>query len=311
MTENGAIKVLFIAGLGRSGSTLLDNVLGSVDGFFSLGELIYLWDRCLEDNRLCGCGEAFGNCPVWIPIRAAGATGVDSDTVQRLVAVRESLGPGSVVVRSRFGTRPLSGPGLDEYVEAHARIYRAIRTETGCRVIVDSSKWPAYGFLLTRMPGIEPYFLHLVRDPRPVAFSWQKEKIYDASGETPLYMSRFSLPASCRLWNKWNVASEILLRRPRQRYLRLYYEDFVDRPRHTVERIAEHVGEGPSALPFLSDDQLRLCVNHAVGGNPSRFESGMVTVRRDDAWRQRMSRRQRWAVLALTWPLFLRYGYPR
>jgi len=35
-------RVLYIAGWGRSGSTILDNVLGQVDGFFSAGELMFL-----------------------------------------------------------------------------------------------------------------------------------------------------------------------------------------------------------------------------------------------------------------------------
>ena len=49
------VKVLFVGGFGRSGSTLLDNVLGQVDGFASCGEISYLWDRGLEQDRLCSC----------------------------------------------------------------------------------------------------------------------------------------------------------------------------------------------------------------------------------------------------------------
>ena len=305
------LKVLFIAGFGRSGSTLLDNILGGIEGFFSLGELIYLWDRSLRDNRLCGCGTPFAECPTWAPIASDSVADFDDATLQRIIDIRESLGPGGVLLRSRFGRRPLTGAGIDEFVEAHSRVYRAIHSQTGCQVIVDSSKWPAYGFLLKQFPGIEPYVVHLLRDPRPVAYSWQKTKVYDPSGDQPMYMSQFSLPASCQLWNKWNLATEILLGRPRKRYLRLRYEDFVDRPRKAVERIVELVGEGDAELPFVSDRLVQLGVNHSVGGNPSRFQKGVVEVRRDEAWRQRMSGRQRLAVLGLTWPLFLRYGYPR
>ena len=306
-----ALKVLFIAGFGRSGSTLLDNILGGIDGFFSLGELIYIWDRCLKDNRLCACGTPFRECPVWAPITDASVADFDDQKLQKMIEVRERLGPGSALLRSRFGRRPLSDAGVEEFLAANGRIYRAIQSETGCRVIVDSSKWPAYGYLLKQLPDIDPYFVHLMRDPRPVAYSWQKKKVYDPSGETPMYMSRFSLPASCRLWNKWNLVTEILLGRPRERYLRLRYEDFVERPRQAVERVIEFAGEAGCELPFVSEQEVRLGPNHSVGGNPSRFDSGVVAIRRDDSWRQRMSRRQRLAVLGLTWPLFLRYGYPR
>ena len=66
--DAGATKVLFVAGTGRSGSTLLANVLGTVDGVFSGGEIRYLWERGLQDERLCGCGRAFLECPVWTAI---------------------------------------------------------------------------------------------------------------------------------------------------------------------------------------------------------------------------------------------------
>lgn len=40
-----SVKVLYVIGWGRSGSTILDNVLGQLDGCFSTGELHYFWER--------------------------------------------------------------------------------------------------------------------------------------------------------------------------------------------------------------------------------------------------------------------------
>src|SRR5205823_1051409 len=48
-------KVLYIAGPGRSGSTVLDQVLGELPGFVSTGELQALWQRGLVERRPCGC----------------------------------------------------------------------------------------------------------------------------------------------------------------------------------------------------------------------------------------------------------------
>lgn len=59
------IKVLFIGGYGRSGSTLLDRMLGQMEGFFSAGELRYIWDRSFAENQLCGCGKPFKKCAFW------------------------------------------------------------------------------------------------------------------------------------------------------------------------------------------------------------------------------------------------------
>lgn len=307
------VKVLFIAGFGRSGTTLLDNLVGSLEGWLSLGELAFIWDRSLRDDRLCGCGEAFHACPFWSPLRPQAFGELDAETLERLIATREALGPGRVLARSLGGQRALpdSESGLTELLERHQRLYRVLQEETGARVLVDSSKAPGYGYLLKQMPGVEPCFVHLVRDPRAVAFSWQKKKIYDDSGDEPMFMSRHSVAASCRLWIKWNLSAQILFSRPRSRYLRLRYEDFVANPRAAVGRIADLLDEPRDDGPFADDRTVRLERNHTVGGNPSRFRSGEVAIRRDTAWRKEMPRSQRLAVLALTWPLFLAYGYPR
>ena len=60
-----AVPVLFIAGFGRSGSTLLDRLLGSTPGVHSGGELAAIWTHGLVDDRLCSCGAPFSGCPFW------------------------------------------------------------------------------------------------------------------------------------------------------------------------------------------------------------------------------------------------------
>ena len=44
------VRVLYIGGWGRSGSTLLDRVLGQVPGVVSLGEVRELWQRGWAEN---------------------------------------------------------------------------------------------------------------------------------------------------------------------------------------------------------------------------------------------------------------------
>src|SRR3712207_8209479 len=54
---NYPVKVLYVVGLGRSGSTILSNSLGQIGGFFSGGELNFIWRHNVLENRLCGCGR--------------------------------------------------------------------------------------------------------------------------------------------------------------------------------------------------------------------------------------------------------------
>ena len=58
-TVDQQLKVLYIAGEGRSGSTILGNILSQIDGFFSVGEMHHIWDRGFIENWRCSCGATF------------------------------------------------------------------------------------------------------------------------------------------------------------------------------------------------------------------------------------------------------------
>ena len=59
------LRVLYIAGLGRSGSTIISNLLGQLENVFSAGELSWIWSRGILANEPCGCGKKFLECGIW------------------------------------------------------------------------------------------------------------------------------------------------------------------------------------------------------------------------------------------------------
>ena len=82
------VKVLFLAGWQRNGSTLLQRMLGQIEGVFPAGELWYVWEQGLLENRLCGCGSRFRDCPFWVEVfeRAfGGMSSIDGKKMMRAV----------------------------------------------------------------------------------------------------------------------------------------------------------------------------------------------------------------------------------
>ena len=76
--------VVFIGGFGRSGSTLLERMLGCLDGVVTLGEVGHLWQRGIVNDESCACGQPFSRCPFWSEVgqRAFGGwTSVDAARV--------------------------------------------------------------------------------------------------------------------------------------------------------------------------------------------------------------------------------------
>jgi hypothetical protein len=71
VTAAARVRVLYVAGTGRSGSTLVAAMLGQLRGAFAAGEVRYVWQRGLAERRPCGCGAPVPDCPVWTDILAA------------------------------------------------------------------------------------------------------------------------------------------------------------------------------------------------------------------------------------------------
>src|ERR1700732_3473702 len=103
--------VLYIAGTGRSGSTVLANILGEVEGVFAAGEVRYLWQRGLKENRLCGCGLTVRECPVWSKVLAQAGYLDDPRRVDGALAMLRQTGrmrnlPGILAGGVRHGLDP-------------------------------------------------------------------------------------------------------------------------------------------------------------------------------------------------------------
>ncbi len=305
-------KVLFITGGGRSGSTLLDNILGQLNGFFTVGEL-WLWARRYRENLFCGCGTRIRACRVWRSILADAFGDPDNLDAEQLFHQFEAgcklrhfpliFAPGGPAL-----LRSLVGP----YLHALGKLYQSIQSVTSSAVIIDSSKFPPYGYSLGLIPSLDVYVVHLVRDPHAVAYSWLRQSEKARSGlaqEDPLYRRQFNASQSSLRWSTVNAMVEVLWGRSRGRYMMLRYEDLMSDPQRSIGNILNFIGEDPGELPFTGFDRVVLKANHTVSGNPVRFNHGTVTLRLDNEWESKLGKADRKRVGLLTHPLRVRYGY--
>lgn len=311
-------RVLFIGGLGRSGSTLLERILCELPGVCSLGETVHLWQRGLADDERCGCGEPFSGCPFWRKVGDAAFGGWEKFDAAGFQSLKDS------VDRTRFvpalSRRTLPGD-LRERVTGYDAVYRtlydAARTVSGRDLLVDSSKHISLACCLRWSEEIDLRVLHVVRDARAVAYSWSKTvsrpEAVEGSAEGA-YMARWSAGKTAMHWNAQNLGFGALARQGVPT-LRVRYEDFVREPEATVRRVAVFAGLDETVpLPFRTDAgevAVDLTPNHQVAGNPMRFRTGRIALRADEAWRTALGARQRYVATGLTLPLLARYGYLR
>jgi UDP-N-acetylglucosamine transferase subunit ALG13 len=302
-------RVLYIGGWGRSGSTLLDRALGQLPGFVSLGEVRELWQRGARENRPCGCGKPFLDCEFWSAVGDAAYGGWGRLDLDEALSLRYAVDrPWSAPMLWRGSGWSGFEAKVARYLELLRPLYGAIRAVSGADVIVDSSKLPMHAMLLRRIP-VDLRLVHLVRDSRGVAFSWQKHVRNRVTDGDPQFMERYDPVSASMRYVLYNELTGRLGREVPSMLLR--YEDFVARPAETLGWVADLAGaeRGPGDLAFVRGEQIDLRPNHTVDGNPMRFAVGPVTLRPDEEWRTRMEPVDRRVVTALTLPLLRRYRY--
>lgn len=309
-TETRPPVVIYIAGSGRSGSTVLERTLGGAAQCVNVGEVIDLFRKVGPRDELCGCGLPFSKCPFWTGVgqRAFGgwtpALMADVHRLQRAVARQRHL-PSLMAPRlasARFAR------DLSEYGRHYREIYDAIAARAGTRYVVDASKWPVQAFALWRT-GIDVRVIHLIRDVRGVAHSQSKRDV-----PRPHVIGRLDV-----MWRNPPVsaAARWLLCQTEVDALSAYgvpvarirYEDFVRDPRPVVGRALERlqIPLPANELAHITDDRLLLGPSHGLSGNPSRFDAGDVQLRADESWRSQMSGRDRAMVTAVGLPHLLRH----
>jgi hypothetical protein len=289
---------------------LLDRALGQMPGFLSAGEVRYLWDRGLRDDQRCGCGEPFSGCPFWTEVGVRAFGGWDRLDLDEVLGLQRDVGG----VRAMPALMSPIAPGrfrrkLERFGAYLDRVYEGITHAADVPVVIDSSMSPPYALVLRRVKGIDLRLVHLVRDPRGVAYSSAKTVVRPELRQGTGFMPTYRAGEAALRWTAANFTLETLGRRVP--YIRVRYESFVRDPGATLRGIAGTVrsvgDEGPMA--FLRDGAIVLGENHMVAGNPMRFRTGELEMRLDEAWRTQLAANDRRKVTAIAYPMLRRYGY--
>lgn len=299
-------RLVLIAGAGRSGSTLLGDAIAQAAGGFHAGELRFVPRDVLARERVCGCGTRLADCETWRRVLALAFDGCTPAHIGELARFSEegmryrSAALFALIGQTRM-RRPV-GAIAERYAAALRRLYLAIAEVTGTATIVDSSKIAMHVQLAARFSGLGAHVVHLVRDPRAMAYSWRRSSI---DGVT------FNPARASLSWTASNLAAGAFDRPgPEPGYTLVRYEDFARSPRDTLLRLAGRLGLPESRLPLIDERTLELEPNHTVAGNPGRFRSGRVAMRPDEEWRERMAARDRLLATLPATPLLGRYRYP-
>lgn len=298
------VKVIYIMGSGRSGSTVLDMALGSMPGTVSTGELANLHVKIDFEQEYCSCGSLLAGCRFWNQVLAEQGKHPDFSR-ERYASLQHRY------ERLRSIPRLLSAKlerdaDFQWYLRWSAVMFRTVRDVAGATAVVDSSKSPARALALSYSPEIELIPVHLVIDPRSLVWSLQREWAADLRSGIQHPMKPVSAVAATAGWLATNWASEAIKRRL-PKVLLLRYEDFTAEPGAAVERILR-AAVTPAAKQHFSGE-IRPNQLHLLAGNRVRRQH-KVQIRCDRAWVRGMPTGKKRLVRLLAAPLMGKYGYP-
>jgi hypothetical protein len=284
-------------------------MLGAFRGFMGVGELRYLWQMGVMEDRLCECGKEFAECDFWKRVGEVAFDGWNIDT-RRVLEIKSRLERHRALPQLWRRKLTLRDPEFAWYSDVLSRLYEAIRSVSGAAVIVDSSKIPPYLFTLQKVKKLDLRLLHLVRDPRGVVYSWKKRVPRPDVVDGQTYMPTFSTSKSVGLWVDYNLMYHLAARFGTPKIF-LRYEDFIASPREGIARILKFVDmKVPDEdLRATGGKSVPVRGSHAIGGNPVRFGAREMVLKLDDEWKSELPPSVRRSVYAATWPLARTYGY--
>ena len=305
------IRVIYIMGVGRSGSTVLDTVLGNQADAVSVGELHNLPRLGWVGNNYCACGQRCESCEFWNAVSAKWQANT-SVSVDAFIAAQQKFEFFRKLGIGKWGWLRDPAPSA-EFVDFqnHTReLFAAIREVSGRSVIVDSSKNPLRAALLAQTPGIELSVVHLVRDGRAVA--WSQKKAYKKDEKAGIQVPFYSKPI-WRTISYWAAVGSICDRIQadlKERCQLVRYEDFVTQPQQALAQIANLTGLDFDSVSERLALGEALDIGHTVAGNRVRM-SGHVKLKADLEWTAKLPKMARQICWSLAGWKLKQYGYEK
>ena len=266
------VDVIYISGYVRSGSTILDIILGNITGYFSTGELVFFTTNGLIDNEYCSCSNRVGDCIFWKNV----ADEWESKRTLSLESYNAILYNHFRNKKSLSLFKKLLFPDsiFLNFLEDTRSLYQIISEQSGNKTIIESSKSP-YRILLLRKIGLKVKVVHLVRGLNEILLATRK---------TLLANPEQGIEKNIMPRNKWNVMVTWSLS---NLYTKLFamgmpkvkvrYEEMIAEPYRVVKAItyvpSPYMDKLNNRGPFLPE--------HVVAGNRLRMQKSFFILKPD------------------------------
>jgi hypothetical protein len=266
---SGKKKLLYVLGLGYSGSTLLGLALGTHAAVRNLGEVVNL-EPAYHKNAKCTCGLKVSECSFWQGFKThLEKTQIDLKENERWhfsdQGKREALddrGGGLKKLKMVLGFSLPKLFGLN-YLKRHGKknedFYNQAFEHFGVQVVVDVSKSPERLSVLQAHGNLDIYCLYLIRDPHEV-YASNLKRPKTTRAKYGFKKIRESLWFSLRTRSYQRVYEKLALNKRKT----MRWEDFTQQPIEKLNELCEWL-----SLPLFTEKEMIItrAEQHNYSGN--------------------------------------------
>lgn len=251
--------IVYIMGAGRSGTTALDILLGNQESCFSMGEIRKLFD---EQGTAIG-RDADDTVAFWHRVYAAIPQNArDAYLHQRFSRREYHLRLVQAFLQSKF-----LRSGLRDYGATWHRVFDLVRSYSGKRILIDSSKYPGRAMMLEATLD-DTAIVYIVRARSEVVRSFRKRHV-----EQP----EKSVLAANLYYCLNRIACSTVFLLSRRKKVRIDFQDLQVAPQDTIKTICSRL-DIPCNQQALDDVANRkpIPTGHLFDGNRLRLNSQVV-----------------------------------
>lgn len=303
------MKILHITGTGHSGSTLLATLLAQNPNVSSCGELNQFPKALAGVPHECSCGRLVTDCEFWrVVAKAWNEILPDLHHNRHAQQVRLLQREATVQLKKHGRLNKNLSANAEQFVQALDALFLSLGSITGVDTLVDSSKNVGRAALLAARSSHDVKIIHLIRDPRGVAWSHRKERIKKPGTGEGSREGR-SVVNTMQRWKRDNALALNLVRRYQSTALTLRYEDLVLDSDVVLKRISALSGIDFGGVLDCLKENGQIAAPHMVAGNPNVRMRPVTQLMLDNSWRENLTLFEKaWCVLS-AYRLTNEFGY--
>lgn len=304
------IRVLYIVGVGRSGSTILDTLLGNHPDIESVGEFINISRSGWEGNEFCSCRNRASDCGFWEEVKSLWMSQGEVSDVREYRELQNKY-EFRLYKPSQVEKAALANPDeFKRFLLLTELLFQCVGQVSGKSVLVDSSKSRSRAYILSKLKSLDVSYVHLIRDARDIIQSLRKP--HDAAPEKGVQTNLASMPG-WRTSMSWVLANlqvhHFVYKFAGDRTCRVRYEDLLVNPEQALQLIQSVCGVDLTSVIAAALNETPLDVGHTIAGNRLRMKKVVAFKRKMIHAPKRISRIDTLSYSVLAHWLGAFYGY--